>query len=249
MPPQSEIRVLNDAAGLFQAAAGEIALLASRAVNAKGSFCVALSGGSTPKTLYALLAGNQGPAMPWEQTCVFFSDERFVPPDHPDSNFRMANEALLSKVPLRPENVFRVPTEIGDAETAARQYEETLQNYFALSPGQFPRFDLILLGLGPEGHTASLFPGTAAMQEKQRLVVANWVEKFKTYRITFTYPVINNAACVAFLVSGKDKAEILREVLENEQADLPAQKVSPADGKLLWLVDRAAASSLSLNQV
>ena len=105
-----------------------------------------------------------------------------------------------------------------------------------------------MLGLGPDGHTASLFPGTAALEEKQRLVVANWVEKFNTYRITFTYPVINNAASVAFLVSGKDKAEILREVLENEQAELPAQKVSPTNGKLLWLVDRAAASSLSLNQ-
>jgi 6-phosphogluconolactonase len=249
MPAQSEIRVFNDAAGLFQAAASEIALLASKAVNAKGSFCVALSGGSTPKALYSLLASSQAPVLPWEQTCVFFGDERFVPPDHPDSNFRMANEALLSKVPLRPENVFRVPTEIGDAETAARHYQETIQNYFVLSPGRFPRFDLILLGLGPDGHTASLFPGTAALEEKERLAVANWVEKFKTYRITFTYPVIDNAACVAFLVSGKDKAEILREVLENEQADLPAQKVSPSDGKLLWLVDRAAASSLSLNQV
>ena len=248
MPPQSEIRVLNDAAGLFQTAANEFGLLASRAVNAKGSFCVALSGGSTPKALYALLASSQAPAIPWQQTCIFFGDERFVPPDHADSNFRMANDALLSKVPLRPENIFRVPTEIGDAETAARKYEETIQNYFVLSPGQFPRFDLILLGLGPEGHVASLFPGTTAMQEKHRLVVANWVEKFNTYRITFTYPVINNAACVAFLVSGQDKAGILREVLENEQADLPAQKVSPADGKLLWLVDRAAASSLSLNQ-
>jgi 6-phosphogluconolactonase len=249
MPSQSEIRVLNDATGLFQAAANEFALLASRAVNAKSSFCVALSGGSTPKTLYALLASSQAPAIPWEQTCIFFGDERFVPADHPDSNYRMANEALLSKVPLRPENIFHVSTEIGDAEAAACKYDETVQNYFALSPGQFPRFDLILLGLGPDGHTASLFPGSTALQEKERLAVANWVDKFKTYRITFTYPVINNAACVAFLVSGKDKSEILREVLENEQANLPAQKIRPAEGKLLWLVDRAAASSLSLNQV
>jgi 6-phosphogluconolactonase len=249
MPPQSEIRVLNDAAGLFNAAVNEFALLASNAVNSKGSFCVALSGGSTPKTLYTLLASSQSPAIPWEQTCVFFGDERFVPPDHADSNFRMANDALLSKVPLRPENVFRVPTETGDADTAARRYEETMQNYFALSPGQFPRFDLILLGLGPDGHTASLFPDSAGLHENKRWVIANWVEKFKTNRITFTYPVIDNAACAAFLVSGNDKAEILREVLEVEPAGLPAQKVRPVDGKLLWLVDRAAAASLSLNQV
>ncbi len=245
MAPQSEIRVLNDSSDLFKAAAAEFALLARDAVHRKGSFCVALSGGSTPKSLYSLLATKEAPAVPWSQTYIFFGDERFVPPDHPESNYRMAKEALLSKVPIPPQNIFRVPTEAPSAEVSARRYEDSIRDYFALPPGELPRFDLILLGLGPDGHTASLFPGSEALQEKQRLVVANWVEKFKTYRITFTYPVINHAAYVTFLVSGADKADILREVFENESAGLPSQRVKPVDGKLLWLIDRAAASSLS----
>jgi len=242
---QSEIRVLNDPAGLFKAAAEEFSLLASRAVLSKGSFCVALSGGSTPKGLYTLLAEKGAPPVPWAQTFFFFGDERFVPPTHPDSNFRMANEALLSKLRLPPQNVLRVPTEEADPMAVAQKYERAIQTHFALSPGQFPRFDLILLGLGPDGHTASLFPGTSALREEKRLVVANWVGKFATHRITFTYPVINHAACVIFLVGGKDKADVLREVFENDKADLPAQKVRPIDGRLLWLIDRAAASALS----
>lgn len=249
MTQQSEIRILNDSAGLFQAAAKEFALLASAAVVSKGSFCVALSGGSTPKGLYTLLASKEAPVVPWAQTFFFFSDERYVPPSHPDSNFRMADEALLSKLRLPPQNVFRVPTEAPDPEAAAQQYEQALQSYFALSPGQFPRFDLILLGLGPDGHTASLFPGTPALRQQSHLVTSNRVEKLSADRITFTYPVINHAACVVFLVSGRDKAGILREVFENDKADLPAQKVRPANGKLLWLIDRGAASSLSGEKV
>ncbi len=245
MAAQSEIRVLNDSVDLFKAAQSEFALLARDAVHRKGSFCVALSGGSTPKALYTLLASKEAPMIPWEQTFVFFGDERFVPPNDPESNFRMANEAMLSKVPIPKQNIFRVITEEGDAETAARRYEETIREYFALPAGELPRFDLILLGLGPDGHTASLFPDSTALEEKSRLVVANWVEKFKTFRITFTYPVIDHAACVTFLVSGRDKAEILREVFENEGAHLPSQRVRPENGKLLWLIDRAAASSLS----
>jgi len=157
----------------------------------------------------------------------------------------MANEALLSRVPVRAENVFRVRTEEPSPEAAALQYESVVKNYFAPRPGQFPCFDLILLGLGPDGHTASLFPGTAALQEKERLVVSNWVEKLKAYRVTSTYPVINSAACVMFLVSGKEKAEIVREVFENSKADLPAQRVRPVSGRLLWLIDRPAGGLLS----
>jgi len=144
-----------------------------------------------------------------------------------------------------PENVFRVRTEDASAEAAALQYESAVKNYFALRPGQFPCFDLILLGLGPDGHVASLFPGTAALEEKKRLVVANWVAKLKAYRVTFTYPVINHSACVVFLVSGKEKAEIVREVFDNRKAELPAQRVRPASGRPLWLIDLPAASLLS----
>src|SRR5579863_4016714 len=190
MPTKTEIRVLGTPAELFQAAAAEFVTLAWDGVRARGRFSVALSGGSTPKSLYTLLASGTVPNLPWEKTYFFFGDERHVPPDHPESNYRMANEAMLSKAPAA--NVFRVPAELKDADAAASTYEQTLRTFFRLGSGDFPRFDLILLGLGPDGHTASLFPGTSALAENKKLVVANWVEKFKTYRLTFTFPVLNN---------------------------------------------------------
>jgi 6-phosphogluconolactonase len=244
MPVQPEIRILNTPADLFLAAAEEFAALAAQAVQSHGRFTVALSGGSTPKSLYSLLASGSIPDIPWDKTFLFFGDERFVSPDHPDSNYRMVHETgLFSKV--FNDQVFRVPTEEKDPDIAARDYEQTLQKFFNLKPGEFPRFDLILLGLGPDGHTASLFPATAALNEKNRVVVANWVEKFHSYRITFTLPVLNHAACDMFLVSGKDKADMVRQVLVDKNADLPSQKVYPEDGRLLWLLDAAAGSGLS----
>jgi 6-phosphogluconolactonase len=244
MPLTPEIRILNAPADLFQAAATEFAALASQAVQANERFSVALAGGSTPKGLYALLAGGSIPNIPWEKIFFFFGDERFVPPDHPESNYRMAREAGLFSQTSH-DHVFRVRTEEKDADTAALDYEQTLRKFFGLQPGEFPRFDLVLLGLGPDGHTASLFPGTAALNEKSRLVVANWIEKFQAYRITLTLPVLNRAACVMFLASGRDKAKIVREVLKNENANLPSQKVHPADGRLLWLLDGTAGAELS----
>jgi len=177
----------------------------------------------------------------------FWGDERHVPPTDPDSNFRMADEAMLSKIAVPAGNIFRIPAENPDAEAAAQFYEQTLRKFFELEPGQFPTFDLILLGLGPDGHTASLFPGTAALHEKSHLVVANWVEKLKTHRISLTLPVLNAARCVTFLVSGTDKAAVLRTVLEEDAPaeQYPAKLVKPSKGKLIWLVDRAAASALS----
>ncbi len=239
---EADIRILNTPQELFQAAAAEFISLASMAIRDHEKFSVALSGGSTPKSLYSVLAKA---TLSWEKIFFFWSDERHVPPDHPESNYRMAKEALLSIVPVPPENIFRVRAEEKDANVVARDYEEALRSFFRLRPGEFPRFDLILLGLGPDGHTASLFPNTPALNETKRLVVANWVEKFKTNRITFTYPVLNYAACVIFLVSGGDKSEIVREVLENPGADLPSQKVHPVNGRLLWLLDNDAASKLS----
>jgi 6-phosphogluconolactonase len=243
MPTQPEIRVLKTATDLFEAAATEFAAQASAAVRANGKFTVALSGGSTPKTLYSLLATK--PGIPWDKIFFFWGDERHVPPDNPESNYRMANEALLSKVPVRPENIFRIRAEEKDAAAAAQQYEQTLKDFFHLSSGEFPRFDLIFLGVGPDGHTASLFSGTTALNEKNRLVVSNWVAKFNTDRITFTFPVLNAAACVIFLLSGADKAATLHEVLEHDSADLPSQKVRPVNGTLIWMVDEPAASTLS----
>ncbi|MGA8149743.1 MAG: 6-phosphogluconolactonase [Terriglobales bacterium] len=244
MPPPEDLRIVEDAAELFRTAAGEFLRLASQAVESRGRFCVALSGGSTPKKLYSLLAGGQAGVVPWDKSYFFFGDERHVPPDDPESNYRMVNEAMFSKVPVPPENVFRVHAE-KDAAVAAREYEETLRSFFNQQANQLPRFDLILLGVGPDGHTASLFPGSAALNESKRLVVANWVEKFKTWRITLTFPVLNHAACVMFLASGADKAGILHEVFENPTANLPSQKVRPEHGRLVWLVDRPAVASLS----
>src|SRR6202040_3888746 len=232
----AEVRRLTTPQDLFQAAAEEFLRIASEAIAQRGRFTVALAGGSTPKNLYALIAANASTTLPWDKMFFFWGDERHVPPDNPDSNYRMANEALLSKVPVPAANIFRVPTENPDASAAAAAYEQTLRKFFDVAAGEFPRFDLILLGMGPDGHTASLFPETAALNEKVRLVVANWVEKFHSYRITFTLPVLNHAACDMFLVSGKDKADMVRRVLADQNADLPSQKVHPADGGLLWLL-------------
>ncbi len=243
-PP--DIRKLTTPQELFEAAAEEVVRAANQAVAQRGRFTLALSGGSTPKNLYTLLATNARTSLPWDRTYFFWSDERHVPPSHPESNYRMAEEAMLSKIPVAAGNVFRVPTENPDAAAAAEAYEQTLRKFFAVEPGQVPRFDLILLGMGPDGHTASLFPETAALREKARLVVANWVEKLKTSRITFTLPLLNAAHGVAFLVSGTDKASALHEVLEGNAPgeQYPTKLVQPADRKLIWFLDRAAASGL-----
>jgi 6-phosphogluconolactonase len=242
-----ELRRLTTPQDLFQAAAEEVIRSATDAVAQRGLFTIALSGGSTPRNLYTLIAANASATLPWNQMFFFWGDERHVPPDNPDSNYRMAKEALLSKVPVPPANIFPVPAENPDAAQAAEIYEQTLRRFFAVAPGEFPRFDLILLGMGPDGHTASLFPETPALQEKSRLVVANWVEKLGSSRITFTLPLLNAARRVAFLVSGTDKAAALHEVLEgNAPAEkYPSRLVQPSEGKVTWFVDRAAASELS----
>jgi 6-phosphogluconolactonase len=246
---QPEIRILTDGEEVCRAAAAAWVRLADEAVRTRGRFAVALSGGSTPQALYRLLAAETDDyraRMPWGQAHVFWGDERHVPPDHPDSNYRTAAEAMLSRVPVPPGNVHRIPAETPNAAEAAETYARTLREFFGVAAGRFPRFDLILLGMGTDGHTASLFPGTDVLREQERLVAAPWVEKLASHRITLTPPVLNNAASVVFLVSGKEKAEALRAVLEGpHQPDrLPAQLVRPADGRLLWLVDRAAAHLL-----
>jgi len=242
-----EIRILTTPQELFAAAAEEVVRSANEAIAQHGRFTIALSGGSTPKNLFNLLATNARASLPWDRMFFFWGDERHVPPTDPDSNYRMAEEAMLSKIPVAAGNVFRVAAENPDAAAAAEAYEQTLRKFFALAPGEFPRFDLILLGMGPDGHTASLFPGTSGLQEKSRLVIANWVEKLKTHRLSFTFPVLNAAACVTFLVSGTDKAPALHSVLESDAPgeQYPAKLVHPSDGKLIWLIDRAAASQLA----
>ena len=243
------IQVFDGAEALCRAAAGEFVRAAAEAIASRGAFHVALSGGSTPKTLYSMLASDDGlrARLPWDKIHFFWGDERHVPPDHEDSNYRMANEAMLSKSPVDPAKVWRIRGELPDASQAAREYEQTLQQVFHLASGQLPKFDLVLLGMGPDGHTASLFPGTKALNERERLVVSNWVGKFYTDRITMTAPVLNAAKSVLFLVHGADKAQPLKAVLEGplEPLQLPSQLIRPENGQLTWLVDHTAARMLA----
>jgi 6-phosphogluconolactonase len=245
MPSTRSVEVLATAADLFHAAAEEFIGVARTAIGAQGRFTVALSGGNTPKALYSLLASNYS-NFAWNRVFLFFGDERHVAPTDPESNYRMVNESLLSKITIPAENIFRVAAENPDPDAVASQYDTQIRKFFELKPGEFPRFDLILLGMGPDGHTASLFPDSAALEEKSRIVVANWVAKFNTHRITFTFPVLDRAAEVMFMASGADKADMVHQVLDEKQTPpYPCQRVNPTDGKLLWLLDEAAAAKLT----
>ena len=213
-----------------------------------GRFSVALSGGTTPRALNQLLSS---PAyidrVDWAKIEFFWGDERCVAPDDPLSNYRMARETLLARLPVSESQIHRIPTELNDPEVVATRYDEELRSAFQLAAGQLPRFDLIYLGMGPDGHTASLFPHTQALSVTDRLVAANFVPKLDTSRITLTAPVINNAAVVAFLVAGQDKATALAAVLEGpaDPEEYPAQLVAPVDGDVYWLVDQTAATQLT----
>jgi 6-phosphogluconolactonase len=251
--PQSnsmDIRILKDLDETSRQAADEILLQANRLEASAGRFAVALSGGNTPARLYQRL--GREPAvrnrLPWDRIHFFWGDERHVPPDHPQSNYRMACDTLFAFAPVPAQNIHRISAEEPDAVLAAEKYERELRSFFDLGPGQLPRFDCILLGMGSDGHTASLFPGTDALHVTKRLVVANWVEKLQTQRITLTASVLNKAALTIFLVSGREKAEILQEILEGDYHPdlLPAQLIRPQEGRLLWLVDQAAAGELSI---
>jgi len=182
--------------------------------------------------------------LPWRSIYVFWGDERCVPPDHAESNYRMADETLLSKVPIPRENIFRIPAEDEDHERAAARYSETLRKFFA---EELPPLDLVFLGMGADGHTASLFPGTTALRVNDRIAVANYVEKFQSWRITLTAGSINRARNIIFLVAGADKAPALKEVIEGPRnpEQYPSQLIQPSHGALLWMVDEAATKPLS----
>jgi len=244
MPCVRIVEILATPADLFHAAAEEFVRVGREAIAEREQFTVALSGGSTPRSLYSLLAKDHAD-FPWSKTFLFFGDERHVPPDHHDSNYRMVNEVLLTKTPIPAGNVYRVLAEMPDASAVAADYEKKVRGFFKLQTGEFPRFDLILLGLGPDGHTASLFPESDGLKEQSRLVIANWVEKFKTHRITVTYPVLNHAADVMFLVSGADKADMVKQILEGTNSPpFPAQEINP-NSRLVWMLDEAAAAKLT----
>lgn len=243
-----EVVICRDLNEVSLRAAELFVQLADTAASSAGRFTVALSGGSTPRALYTLLASDRFRSrVPWSNVHLFWGDERCVPPDHSESNYRMAREALLDRSPIPPENIHRMPTEFEDPGDAAAEYERTLKAFFRVPVGELPRFDLILLGMGDDGHTASLFPGTAALAEQERWVTANYVEKLATHRLTLTVPVINHAANVVFLISGEAKASVLREVLEGgyQPERFPSQFIRPEGDKLLFILDRAAAKELT----
>ncbi len=233
---------------LAHAAATHFATLSQEAIADHGFFSVALAGGSTPKATYQTLATIEfAEQVQWEYVHVFWGDERTVPPDHEHSNFRMAMEAMLEIVPIPKENIHRIPGEIKPTD-AARVYERTLKDFY--DPNSVV-FDLVLLGMGDDGHTASLFPGNTAILDASHLVAATFVEKFETWRITFTPKLINAAKNVTFLVSGEKKAWRLREVLVGRYQPevLPSQIIRPSRGKLRWMVDEAAAIHLGNGEI
>lgn len=242
------IRVEVDGQAVANAAAQVFADTAAEAVARSGRFTVALSGGSTPRLLHAQLIDARAPfrsCVPWDVCHFFWGDERHVPPDHADSNFRMAHETLLAPLHIRDPQIHRIRAEMPDASDAAANYERELRSFFG--EVAFPPIDLQLMGMGPDGHTASLFPGTAAVHERAKWVVAPWVEKLRTFRITLSPPAINASVRVMFMVVGADKADALRNVLEGlrDPDRWPAQVIAPATGDLVWIVDRAAAARLS----
>jgi 6-phosphogluconolactonase len=246
--PGPNVFVFEDAESVARAAAGRVAGLARESIISRGLFTVALSGGSTPRRAYELLAGEEfGKGIDWPNVHVFFGDERMVPPDHAESNYRTASEALLSRVPVPPENVHRIDG-VGDARANASAYEAEMRGLFG--DADWPRLDHVLLGMGDDGHTASLFPGTEVLNETRLWVAPNWVEKLGAWRVTLTAPAINAARHVTFLVSGAGKAARLREVLKGARDPfrLPSQLIRPLDGTLEWLVDRAAAARLEQNR-
>jgi 6-phosphogluconolactonase len=243
-----KIEIFPDSAAIAKRASELFIESAKAAIADHGVFNVALSGGSTPKALNNLLAAEPlRSQINWANLKIFFGDERHAGPTDPDSNYRMTTETLLSKAPLKPAQVHRIMGEYPEAEKAALEYEQVLRTQFNLSAGQPPRFDLMFLGMGDEGHTLSLFPGTKALHDGGRLVMHNWVGKLYTDRITCTAPVANNSAMVVFMIGGAAKAPALKAVLEgpHEPEQLPSQLIAPTNGQLFFLLDTAASAMLS----
>jgi 6-phosphogluconolactonase len=246
---QIKYYVEADPAALARRAAQYFLEMTSEAVAGRGRARIAISGGNTPKATFALLADSNEPwraRMPWDALDLYWVDERCVPPDHADSNYRMTREALLDQVPLTPDQIHRIEGEL-EPEVAAARYESELRNSFRLEGAESPRFDLVALGMGPDGHTASLFPHTQAIHELGRLAVANHVPQQKeSWRVTLTWPVINHASSVFFLIAGADKAQVLNEVLTGprDPERLPGQLIWPSSGILTLILDQAAAGLL-----
>lgn len=240
----SDLHILEDTTALAQEAADRFVAASEEAIENRGQFMVALSGGSTPQEAYSRLADPMlATQVSWRNVHLFWGDERCVPPDHPDSNYRMARKTMIQKVPIPQANVHRIQGEL-DPDLAAEAYADELRTVFGSE--ERPRFDLVILGLGQDGHIASLFPGSLALRETEHWVLAVFAEALQSWRVTLTPPVLNSARQLSFLVAGKSKADRLQEVLEGEAQiePLPAQLIQPVNGQVTWLVDQAAAARL-----
>lgn len=244
-----DIRVAGSVQDWAHQAAAFIASVSERAILANGRFIMALSGGSTPKTLYQTLASPEWKTrFDWKKIHFLFGDERCVLPDHQDSNFNMAQASLFHPLAIQPDHIFRMKGEGEDPSSVAREYEQTIRQLTETQPPAMPRIDLVLLGLGDDGHTASLFPGTSALQETKKVVTVGQAPTGIRSRLTLTLGVLNQAAMVLFLVTGKGKADMIRRILEPaSEADrsLPAAKITPESGQLVWMLDQAAAAGLT----
>ncbi|HEY6260797.1 MAG TPA: 6-phosphogluconolactonase [Nitrospiraceae bacterium] len=249
-PP--EIRIAHDSYTWAVAAAEVVHTIGREAVRAKGRFLIALSGGATPETLYrALTSPAFAGYFDWSRATFFFSDERGVPPDDPRSNYALANRDLFIPLNITPAQVYRMAGESRDPQEAAHEYEEQLRRATNTSASSLPTLDLILLGLGEDGHTASLFPGSPALRDNQSLIVVSQSPKDPPTRLTMTLGVINRASVILFLVAGTGKAEVVRAILDPKteaERQLPAALVAPEEGRLIWLLDRAAAAELPIGQ-
>lgn len=243
-----KIHIFEDKVAIGKAIAEQWSLLSKNAIAQRGSVHIALSGGSTPRILHQTLASSQfASQIDWQATHIYFGDERSVTQDHPDSNYRMARETLLSKIDIPQSNIHPMPIDIGNIQATAEHYAEVLRlNLPNDNQNNIPQFDLVLLGIGDDGHTASLFPGTTILDEKDKTVAAVFVEKMDTWRVSLTYPIINQARHVAIMVAGSGKAKIIAEILGENTGDslYPVQRVNPI-GQLDWYLDKAAAERLS----
>ena len=248
-----KIQIFADTEAMSRSAADALAEHIWASLQTCDVYSIALSGGSTPRRLYELLADDpqlRG-QLPWDRIHFFWGDERHVPPDHPESNYHMALDALLSRIPIPPDNIHRIHAENPDADKAAADYAREIRRFFKIVTGKMPCFNCILLGMGSDGHTASLFPGSPALAEQKSLVMANWVDKFQSFRITLTVPVINSADLILLLVSGGQKADTLKAVLAGDQPPdrYPVQRIQPKQGRMLWFLDRPAARRLELDRL
>ncbi|HSQ13802.1 MAG TPA: 6-phosphogluconolactonase [Candidatus Deferrimicrobium sp.] len=243
-----EIIICRDLDVLSRRAAGQFVALAQQAIAARGHFSVSLSGGSTPKALSSLIATDEfKQQLAWQQIHLFWGDERCVAPGHAESNYRMVKESLLSKIHIPSGNVHRMAGELEPLAEAVA-YERELKQFFLQAETNLPRFDLLLLGLGEDGHTASLFPGSSALHETKRLVAPIYVEKLAAHRLTLTLPSINHAAQISFLIAGKSKAAIVKEIFAPAPPDYPAARIQPARGRLTWFITQDAAGDLGDSQ-